>query len=247
VEWEENVRQAFFREHGVGLETHLATPPGQRVGLLARVDEEAQRIVIDVCWSRPDQEQTDLQVELSPVSIELDLSARASQEASPSTPACVRLAVEDDLANALLARMSFHIRPEWRAYYAEFGGADDQAIENAQNVALDANMLMAVALLLAAREPLRGVAVSRSQLNAARLRRGRPALLDHVELTMPLAAADVEVEESPHDAHRSAARLHMVRAHLVRRGASIFWRRAHLRGHAERGQIATRTVSLRGA
>lgn len=236
IEWDEDVRRMYFRENGIG-RGDIPENAGQRVGALVQADE--QRLRIQICWSRPDRER----IELSPVSIEMDLSAERDAASGDDR---VHLCVDDDAADALFERLSFVIRPEWRAYYGEFGAAATEAVANAQRVALDANMVMAFALLMAAREPLRHLSVDRCQLNRARLRRGRQPLLHHVELAMPLSVAKIERGlQTGSDTHRAASRLHIVRAHLVRRGAGIFWRRAHLRGHPDRGQIATRTISLR--
>jgi hypothetical protein len=35
-----------------------------------------------------------------------------------------------------------------------------------------------------------------------------------------------------------------VRGHIVRRGASVFWRSPHLRGNGRLGQVRSRTVVL---
>jgi hypothetical protein len=43
---------------------------------------------------------------------------------------------------------------------------------------------------------------------------------------------------------RLSPRLHHVRGHIVRRGASVFWRSPHMRGSARLGQVRSRTVDL---
>jgi hypothetical protein len=43
---------------------------------------------------------------------------------------------------------------------------------------------------------------------------------------------------------RRPPRLHHVRGHLVRREDRVFWRMAHLRGHALEGLVRSRTVCL---
>lgn len=73
-----------------------------------------------------------------------------------------------------------------------------------------------------------------SRLNSARLRRGREALLDHIEVRMKLGRSGAAVTRSPVASTRCTPRLHHVRGHFVRRDGKTFWRSSHLRGDAGR-------------
>jgi len=82
------------------------------------------------------------------------------------------------------------------------------------------------------------------KLNASRTRRGKPELLEHVEIGASLIG---RLERLPAEDTRAVSakprtRLHHVRGHLVRRGDSIFWRSPHLRGDPALGMVKTRTV-----
>jgi hypothetical protein len=98
-------------------------------------------------------------------------------------------------------------------------------------------------LLLATRSGLPQRAQSFEQLNRRRLRRGKAALLDHIEVHAPLLPEYRDGPRGePHTA-RTSPRLHHVRGHLVRRGSQIFWRVPHLMGSARQGAVHSRTVT----
>jgi hypothetical protein len=136
------------------------------------------------------------------------------------------------------------LRPEWRAYYAERTGARFREVLNqaVRPIVVDVPLFAAFCLLLSSKRALRLEPVDRSRLNAARERRGKRPLLDHVELTMNLVGS----KGAGHgDAEgRSSPRLHFVRGHLVRRGDAVYWRSSHMRGNAAVGSINSRTISL---
>lgn len=80
-----------------------------------------------------------------------------------------------------------------------------------------------------------------SRLNAARLKRGRPPLLDHVEVRLNLGEA--ARSDGQIGGVRSPPRLHFVRGHLVRRKGKTFWRSSHLRGDGP-NPIVQKTISV---
>jgi hypothetical protein len=105
-------------------------------------------------------------------------------------------------------------------------------------------MLMAFFLLLGSRNLLPHQEVHHERLNRARLRAGKPPLLEHVEVAAPLDVPPASPLSRPGDSFRSSPRLHHVRGHIVRRGTAVFWRCPHWRGSARFGQVHSRTVML---
>ncbi|MCW3846953.1 hypothetical protein OF829_06850 [Sphingomonas sp. LB-2] len=133
----------------------------------------------------------------------------------------------------------------WLAYFRASGGLPPDALQQMlRSVAPDFGMLCAFLLLLslecAVAQPRAGL----DKINRARARTGKSLLLDHVEVSLRLAA--VGEHGFGVGSSRSAARLHQVRGHLVRRAGKTFWRNYHLRGDAAMGVIASRTVRVSG-
>lgn len=79
------------------------------------------------------------------------------------------------------------------------------------------------------------------RLNRARARRGRPPLLDHVEVR--LALGDSARSGNAGTNGRMTPRLHFVRGHVVRRSGKTFWRQPHLRGDSQKA-LVFRTVRV---
>lgn len=76
------------------------------------------------------------------------------------------------------------------------------------------------------------------RLNGARARRGKPILLDHIEISLNLAAKRRVSEFVGSGGHRLPPRLHHVRGHLVERAGKTFWRAAHLRGDSNFAMVS---------
>jgi hypothetical protein len=84
-----------------------------------------------------------------------------------------------------------------------------------------------------------------ARLNRARVRRGRPALLDHIEVRMVLGSSGGATSDgSSHG--RSTPRLHYVRGHFVNRQGKSFWRSPHLRGDSTKA-VVQKTVRVTAA
>jgi hypothetical protein len=79
-------------------------------------------------------------------------------------------------------------------------------------------------------------------LNAARLRRRRPALLEHIEVRMVLGTSG-QHPSSAQSGIRVPPRLHHVRGHFMHRAGKAIWRSPHLRGDTARAAL-TRTVRV---
>lgn len=154
----------------------------------------------------------------------------------------------DDPALAGLFRcLRFHFDPAWAAYYrAECATASLRASvlrASMATVGTDLPVIFALCLLLSSRVRLPERRPDLRRLNRCRARDGRPALLDHVEVTAPVMSA-YRVDGARDGDARRTPRLHHVRGHLVRRGSQVFWRVPHLRGRSTFGNLRARSVTL---
>jgi hypothetical protein len=148
----------------------------------------------------------------------------------------------------LLGHLRLHFDDEWAAYYHARCRTDElrSAVlyKSLGGCAFDAPTLMALFLLLGARDLLPRQEIRHERLNRIRRQSGRRPLLEHIELSAPLDRPPVKGWATASASSRLSPRLHHVRGHIVRRGASVFWRAPHVRGHARLGQVRSRTVVL---
>jgi hypothetical protein len=238
VEFTDAARHRAFAAIG---QADAANPfPGRRVGFLVTSDAFGRKGEINVCW-----EEQGFSPAVAPFTIEFDLDDASFAETHVGSDIVIGVSVRStpDLA-ALFARTRFRLRPEWQAYYAERTGAHFREVLNqaVRPIVVDVPLFAAFCLLLSSKRALRQEAVDRSRLNAARERRGKRPLLDHVELTMNIMGSSGAGHGDA--AGRSSPRLHFVRGHLVRRGDTVYWRSSHMRGNTTVGTIHTRTISL---
>jgi hypothetical protein len=145
--------------------------------------------------------------------------------------------------------LRFRLDDGWSAYYRRhpLNAEQRHAVLRASlaAVARDMPMILAFSLLLGARAALNTHPVERARLNRHRSAQHKPPLLDHVEVRCPLLdQAPISSDAGPREEIRRAPRLHHVRGHLVRRGSSVFWRTAHVRGRSSVGRVCSRTVTL---
>jgi len=105
-------------------------------------------------------------------------------------------------------------------------------------------MIAAFSLLYPLPKPFVRRASDLAKLNRARNGKGKPALLDHVEISASLIARADSGGDGASGWVGRGKRLHHVRGHLVRRGDRVFWRSPHLRGKPELGEVTTRTVRV---
>jgi hypothetical protein len=149
----------------------------------------------------------------------------------------------------LFDRVRFRLDPQWRDYYRRVTDGPAHYRQVVQSVLAplcgDLPVLFAFFLLMMTRGALQGRETDLARLNRARVNRGRAPLLDHIEMTLDLSARTVPANDLGPPQGRAHARLHLVRGHLVRRGDSIYWRSAHMRGNPELGIVCSRTVKLR--
>ena len=206
----------------------------QRTGLLVHSEEGGRAGTI-----RSFHENEAGGVDCFPGVMRFDLDA---PPASVARPRCA------PVYEPLLAQTWLELDPEWLNCYRVGAGRDIASFQAAMselwtNGFKDALILFSFCLLLSARAGLNFAASNLEKLNRARARRGKAPLLDHVEVSARIFAPTAE-ERAAMANGRSAARLHHVRGHWVRRDNALFWRRSHLRGSADLGRAPTRTTRL---
>jgi hypothetical protein len=155
---------------------------------------------------------------------------------------------DEPAIDELLTHLRFCFDGEWATYYHERCHSSDARAAVLRSslgcVAFDTPMLMAFFLLLNAKNLLPRQVVRNERLNRARKLAGKPPLLEHVEVSAPMDIPQSASSVSDSESMRGSPRLHHVRGHIARRGATVFWRRPHLRGNARLGQVRSRTVVL---
>lgn len=240
VEYDQKARHSVFSALHLGPD---AEPRSQRVGLLARMtDESLRRGRIMVAWEGRNGEPP----ELSPLIAEFDLD-RPNFASGAALAGLSRRAPELSV-KGLLDRVSLGLDPQWSDYYRRRFRSDDQfeaaLLRNAEFAFGDLPMIFAVFLLTMSKGALLLRTSALQHLNRTRLKSGKAALLDHVEVRVNLLADHAEGVGAGNAQARHGPRLHHVRGHLVRRGKNVFWRAPHLRGDPQKGEIRHRTVTL---
>jgi hypothetical protein len=240
IEWSDAGRRRVMQQYGLldPMDTRLGSG---RAGLLVRADDSGRRGFIDVAWDG----ETGLP-DLSPVQLSFDLEDPDFAEVPADDPFLRGLRIQDNAPLCkLFSHVRFSIKDGWRAFYRSACRTDAELAEavrqNIMVVAADFPYLVGFCLLLSARNALERVPVEMARLNASRAKRGKEPLLDHIEVKAMLHGAGAH-DRSETRSTRAHSRLHFVSGHLVRRGAGIFWRRAHVRGNPQRGVISSRTV-----
>lgn len=223
-----------------------AVLPRQRIGLLVSGEDHGRRGRIDACW----ESDAGPCIDLAPFQIQYDLDNRRFSEAAAGDDGCIGVNVADFAAlGDLFGHFRFRLRPQWHRYYRERAQSDAHyraiLLAAVRPQLEDVPFFVMFCLLLMSRSAFLQQACERAQLNKARARRGRPLLLDHIQLSMNLFAPERAQNLHVVGEERNAPRLHFVRGHLVRRGDGVHWRTSHMRGAASIGSIRSRTVSLK--
>ena len=108
-------------------------------------------------------------------------------------------------------------------------------------------LLLAFAALLNSRSALVQRPSSLAKLNRTRMRSNRPALLDHVEVSLNLTPSDRHDVRGPSGGDvRHSPCLHYVRGQHVTRAGRTFWRNSHFRGDGIIEQTRTVRVTAGG-
>jgi hypothetical protein len=159
--------------------------------------------------------------------------------------------VRDDTLAPIMRCVRYQFCPSWTKYYSRADLEPHQSAQTARaclaTVVHDLPMLLALLLLFATDAGVAQLATDLTRLNRKRCALGKPPLLEHVVISLPLPHERRLASVPNGDTVRRAPRWHHVRGHLVRRGAAIYWRAPHCRGHMRLGTVKTRTVELRAA
>jgi hypothetical protein len=245
VEWPDGPRREALRAIP-SLQVEEGAP-ARHGGALITAAANCRSGQIRAFWSTPDEEAY-----LSPVVTTFDLD-RPLPALATTDPAFWRgdtaLHIADEPAiQELIEHVRFHLDDGWAAYYRARCRTEELRARLMRlclgGCAFDAPMLLAFFLLLGARDLLPRQKVCRERINRVRSRTGKLPLLEHIEISAPIDQPPTHGLSSAGESFRSSPRLHHVRGHLVRRGASVFWRSPHLRGSARLGQVRSRTVVL---
>jgi hypothetical protein len=244
IEWSEHGRRKVMQELGLAAPVEMARLVG-RAGLLVESNATGRAGEIHVVW----EGEAD-QTELSPFIMEFDLDNPCFAAMRSENHLIRGVKVNGcEALSALLRHVRFRLRPEWRTYYeaaCSTEDAFDRALQqNLAIVAADFPYLAGFCLLLATRNAVADVPVDMARLNLSRAKRGKPPLLDHIEVKARLALPP-RSHRMDRQQIRLAARMHFVAGHLVRRGPNVFWRRAHIRGNSLRDVISSRTITMQG-
>jgi hypothetical protein len=245
LEWQEATRQSALRE----LPAYGKIPASEvrRTGVLMSADPAGRIGTLRTFWSTPDDQvysaalltEFDLNRLIRPA---FDLGAVFS-----GSPFGAEIPQEEAL-DQLLTHVCFRLDPAWVSYYraADLSRHEQTLVlrEILGTTAFDMPMLLALFLLFAARDGLQHRATNLGRLNQSRIRAGKHALLDHIEVRAAIAAGG-GCPAAPADTNRRRGpRLHHVRGHIARRGDKVFWRLPHMRGSARLGVVRSRTVQL---
>jgi hypothetical protein len=196
----------------------------RRTGMLVRAKEGDRSGTVHTFWSDPLTG-----AEMAQAHAEFDLD----RIISPGQERCA--ALERLPALRMLApHFLMMVEPEWLRFFAAMESGREQLRSAVASCAAQAlpnfSFLICLLRLLAVRANVAETVVERRGLNRARARRGKPPLLDHVEVTLAIGAGGRGT--AIHNGARSPSRQHLVRGHLVNRAGTIFWRSTHLRGRA---------------
>jgi len=211
----------------------------QRCGVFVTSEPGGRRGRVESFWRHPEYG-----VERAQVCIEFDLDHPI--EHRQDGRAFFPVPQEECLVPALHGHAVLRVYDEWLAYFRatrdgirKLGAIVDGC---ARQVRSDLPIILAFCRLLRARATDEKC-VERAALNRVRARRGHAVLLDHVEVGMRIGGGAGGGEPSGQRT-RAAARLHLVRGHLVHRNGALFWRSAHMRGALTRQPVRSRTVRV---
>jgi hypothetical protein len=245
VEWCNEPWQNALEQYGFPLVPSGAQWVGRR-GAWVRSSGDGRRGLVRTFWSTDTED-----VLASSVEAYFDFDTLPGEEPEPGDARVgFRGKVYDSERSDddVLGRcFRFRYEQSWSEYYGCAGLSREVSFalwrHAVGTVAMDIPMLLTFFLLLATRSGLPQRVQTFEQLNRRRLRKGKAALLDHIEVHAPLLPEYRERPRSEPEVTRMSPRLHHVRGHLVRRGSQIFWRVPHLRGSARQGVVYSRTVT----
>lgn len=211
----------------------------QRCGILINSDDMGRSGTIESFW-----EDATYGVDRAQVTIEFDLDHPISSKPGHHARFPIKAAQEFPFARHVAASLE----PGWRDYFSftrmPRHGLSDVVDLCLERIWTDVPMMLAFILLIGARPEIQERRVERAKLNAARKKRGKLPLLDHVEMSLMVGNGGLLAPSQRGLRGRQAPRLHLVRGHLVQRGGTLFWRQAHLRGRHDLPPITSKTVTV---
>jgi hypothetical protein len=248
VEWRDAVREdEYLRAGGIPAE-HDCVPPVARAGVLLEADASGRRGSFHTFWSLGEA-TPEVQVAALTTHFDFDDPEPVPGSLRDLMAGHAVALVRDDTLDPVMRCVRYRFSPSWAEYYARAPSEHLAQIVRGSlaSVAHDLPMLLALLLLFATDAGVSHVASDLARLNRKRCALGKPALLEHVTISLPLPDERRPTQTARGESLRRAPRWHHVRGHLVRRGAAIYWRAPHWRGHVRLGMVKTRTVELHAA
>jgi hypothetical protein len=250
VEWCDEIREREYLSAAGAQEERRYAPSAARAGLLIDADASGRRGSYRTFWNTRERPA---EVHVAALTTHFDFD---DPEPTPGTLRDLMAGnavalVRDDALAPIMRCVRYQFCPSWTKYYsrADLGLHQSAQIARAclATVANDLPMLLALLLLFATDAGVAHLTTDLTRLNRKRGTLGKPPLLEHLVISLPLPHERRLASVPSGDAVRRAPRWHHVRGHLVRRGAAIYWRAPHCRGHMRLGIVKTRTVELRAA
>lgn len=248
IEWCEAPWSNELERYGFRSGPEYGQPTGRR-GAFIQSSPQGRRGLIKTFWSNRDNE-LDVFASSMEAYFDFDTDEGENPDAPDGQNRLTLSAFDRAAGDADILRRCFRFRYEksWQDYYeqSQLSAAQDHAIARHAlgTIAIDIPVILAFLLLLATRPSLPRRPLMLERLNQARMKVGKAALLNHIEVSSPLLPEYRPCGDWSTQSHaRRGPRLHHVRGHLVRRGSQLFWRVPHLRGDARSGVVRTRTVT----
>jgi hypothetical protein len=247
LEWDEVARQQELARTLPG----YRAPPAQvlRAGALVSAEPQCRSGRLRTFWLARGATDKTL---LAPVETLLDLEGTASCAPPEALLEGRAVAVRDprnEQLDSLLQCARFRLDSVWLRYYQcvtlQPALRTEVIRRSLAAVAFDVPMLLALFLLMTIRADLVHMPVRLARLNAKRVRLGKRALLEHIEVSAPVFAQPLPLATPGSGVTRRGPRFHHVRGHIVRRHDTVYWRGPHWRGHVRLGSVRSRTVELR--
>lgn len=241
LEWPDRSVLNVLKETGLNCSEVVERKP-RKVGILIESDETGRRGKAHMIWQREDGT-----AERSPFVAEFDFDV-ADIYADPLAEDTVRHVRIKGLEclHPFFKCIRYRMAPQWEGYYKRYCSSDDHfdrvINKGLMHVAGDLPFAMAFFLVLSTRTTFEARETSFTRLNAKRAKKGKAPLLDYQEFRLNLTPS--ERAGASGYGERGPSRLHHVSGHLVRRGDTLFWRRAHLRGSPGRGAILAKTITV---
>jgi hypothetical protein len=241
VEWQETSRDTLRRRlQEDKKEPDPLRPIPERLGFLVEAEPGGRRGVVTWAWTFSEQEQQEKGMlgfpNIAPYEVHFDLDATIPQasalEAGLSVAGLARMWQDNPVqAEALrdVWRTAEHRPSAWGKYLLSRYDAQTQRFFLADIYGEYIGIWAILLLLTASRPTVEYRPVSRAKLNKAR--KGKPALMDHTEVTMHIThKVASQVQRAPLGYLRKPPRIHLVSSYLARRGDKHWLVNSYTRG-----------------